>query len=449
MSRGSATEDTCGLVNASDLLFYIALALLPVDGTTLGIPLPYWTPLSPWVLIAYVLVNWRLMAGVVRTFLPFFIFPVVLAALSSFGWLTIGVHTSAAIKSFVGIGMFVACIAALEIARIKRLPARAVITVLVATYSFAFLVGVVQFVAVQVHFESVTVFFQRMMYRSYVAVRPQFLFAEPSYIGMHLFGVLLPAYWMTRDRRLPVVIGVFAVGSIVMGAGVRIILDCFVAVILWCIAEANFRKRAVRWGTGAGVVAVAGVLGETVALNPRLGSIASKGLIAGDASMTSRIFHMFAPAQAWWDDSWHFVLGFGAGNISDAVREGYSKVYRTFLGLGGKTNPEIEEMANPPAQTFTMSAYTSFITEFGVIAFVALVVLVMVWVTRNHAWNRKMVCWLLLVAYLYVQFEAYGFYALALVVWGAQSLTVVHSQRATELVISEDEAFLPPTRATY
>jgi hypothetical protein len=421
--RGFVAGDT------SDLLFYIALALLPVDGTTLGIPFPYWTPLSPWFLIAYVLVNWRLIAGVVRTFLPFFVFPIVLAALSSFGWLTIGVHASAAIKSFIGIGMFVACIAALEIAHIKRLPARAIGTVLVTTYSFAFLVGVLQFVAVQAHFESVTVFFQRMMYRQYVQERPQFLFAEPSYIGMHLFGVLLPAYWMTRDRRLPVVIGIFAVGSIAMGAGVRIILDCFVAAILWFVADANFRKRAVRWGTVAGVAVATGILGGVVALNPRLGRIASRGLIAGDASMTSRIFHMFAPAQAWWDDSWHFVLGFGAGNISDAVREGYDKAYRTFLELGGKTNPEIEGKANPPAETFTMSAYTSFITEFGIIAFATLVVLMVVWVTRNHAWNRKMVCWLLLVAYLYVQFEAYGFYALALVVWGAGVVKVKQHDR--------------------
>lgn len=410
--RGFVAGDT------SDLLFYIALGLLPVDGTTLGIPFPYWTPLAPWFLIAYVLLNWRLMAGVVRTFLPFFVFPIALAALSSFGWLTIGVHTSAAIKSFVGIGMFVACIAALEIARIKRLPARAIVTVLVATYSFAFMVGVMQFVALQAHFESATVFFQRMMYRQYVQERPQFLFAEPSYIGMHLFGVLLPVYWLTRDRRLPVLIGMFAIGSIAMGAGVRIILDCAVAAVLWCIAEANFRKRAVRYGVfGGGVVTVGSLVGIGIA-NPRIRSLAAKGLLSGDGSMSARIFHMLAPARAWWDDPWHFIFGFGAGNISDTVRQGYERARSLFLEMGGKTNAEIDALVNPPTNTFTMSAYSSFITEFGILAFAALAATILVSITQRYAWNKKTVCWLLLVAYLYVQFEAYGFYALALVVWG-------------------------------
>lgn len=449
--REGAVRERPVVSDTSDLLFYIALALLPVDGTTLGIPLPYWTPLSPWLLIAYALVNWRYLRSVVRTFAPFFIFSCILVALSCFGWMTVNVHPVAIAKSFIGIVMFLACLASLEVMfHVKHASWKPAVTVLVVTYSFAFFVGIVQFVALKGGFESVTMFFQRMMYRSYVAVRPQFLFAEPSYIGMHLFGVLLPVYWLTQDRRLPALIGVFAIGSIAMGAGVRIILDCTVAAILWFIADANFRRRAVRWGTAVGVVVLAGVLGGAVALNPRLGSIASKGLIAGDGSMTSRIFHMFAPAQAWWDDPWHFAFGFGAGNISDAVREGFGSAYRTFLELGGKTNREIEWMANPPAETFTMSAYTSFITEFGVIAFVALMALVMVWVTRNHAWNRKMVCWLLLVAYLYVQFEAYGFYALALVVWGAQSFTAVHPQRdVKQITMSEDVVFLPPARTTY
>lgn len=419
--RLSAMREEAIARDVSDLLFYIALALLPVDGTTLGIPLPYWTPLSPWFFIAYALVNWRYLRPVVRAFVSFFIFPFILVALSCFGWVTVNVHPVAIAKSFTGIVMFLACLASLEIMfHVKHASWKPAVTVLVVTYSFAFFVGIVQFVALRGGCESVTMFFQRMMYRSYVAVRPQFLFAEPSYIGMHLFGVLLPVYWLTRDRRLPVLIGVFAIGSIAMGAGVRIILDCAVAVVLWCIVEANFRKRAVRWGVFGGGVAIAGALAGAAIVNPRLRELAAKGLLAGDDSMAARVFHMLAPARAWWDDPWHFIFGFGAGNISDAVKQGYARARDLFLSLGGKTNMEIDGLVNPPANTFTISAYTSFITEFGVVAFAALVALMVVWVTRNHAWNRKMVCWLILVAYLYVQFEAYGFYALALVVWGIQ-----------------------------
>jgi hypothetical protein len=100
------------------------------------------------------------------------------------------------------------------------------------------------------------------------------------------------------------------------------------------------------------------------------------------------------------------------------VKQGYARARDLFLSLGGKTNMEIDGLVNPPANTFTMSAYSSFITEFGALAFIALVVMVSVTVTRQHVWNRTVACWLILVVYLYVQFEAYGFYALVLVVWG-------------------------------
>ena len=89
---------------------------------------------------------------------------------------------------------------------------------------------------------------------------------------------------------------------------------------------------------------------------------------------------------------------------------------------GGLVNNEIRGLQNPPADTFTMSAYVSFITEFGVLTMALLVVLVVIHVARHHAWNRTTICWLVLMAYLYVQFEAYSFYALPLIVWGAKWL---------------------------
>ena len=66
-----------------------------------------------------------------------------------------------------------------------------------------------------------------------------------------------------------------------------------------------------------------------------------------------------------------------------------------------------------------MSGYVSFVTEFGVLMAVLLGVMVVAGVVVRRAWSRGMLCWLVLVAYLYVQFEAYAFYALALVVWGS------------------------------
>lgn len=409
----------------SDLLFYTALALLPVDGTVAGIPLPFWTPLSPWLFLAYALVNARLLRTVARRYLPFVLFPLLLVLVSFYGWTTVGFHGWAAARSIGSVVLGLACLASLEIAlRIKRLPWKPMVTVLVAAYSVAFLVGMVQWAGVQWHVAGIRQFFARLMYRNYTWQRPQFLFAEPSYIGMHLFGILLPVYWLTKDRRVAVVIPVFALGSLLMGAGTRIVIDVVVAGVLWLAASINFRRRGATIGavSGIGVVVAGGV--AAVFLDPRLSKLASDGLLKGDQSMSARIFHMLAPAWAWTHDLWHTLFGWGAGNISNAVRTGYWGARRWYDARGGLVNNEIRGLQNPPADTFTMSAYVSFITEFGVLVMLLLVVLVVVSLSVHHAWNRTTVCWLILVAYLYIQFEAYACPIFVSAMWRIQANSV-------------------------
>jgi hypothetical protein len=68
-----------------------------------------------------------------------------------------------------------------------------------------------------------------------------------------------------------------------------------------------------------------------------------------------------------------------------------------------------------------MSGYVSFITEFGLLTMVLLVILIIGGAISKHRWDRRMCYWLILTAYLYVQFEGYAFYALPLIVWSTRS----------------------------
>lgn len=404
--------------DVSDLLFYLALVLLPVDGTVAGISLPYWTPLSPWFFLAYTVANWRVFGRVFRRYTAFMLLPALLVLISVYGWMTVGFHAMAAVKSIGSVVLGLGSLASLEIAlRIKRLPWRPMVTVLVAAYSFAFLVGVAQWTGVRWELAGIKGFFARLMYRNYTGVRPQFLFAEPSYIGMHLFGVLLPVYWLTKDRRVAVLIPVFAGGAILMGAGTRIVIDSVVAGFLWLMASVNFRRRGATGGVMAGVGAVAAAGVAAVFLDSRLKALATDGLLRGDDSMSARIFHALAPAWAWKHDFWHLMFGWGSGNISAAVRSGFQGAFRWYEAHGGLANAEIRGLANPPADTFTMSGYVSAITEFGLPVVVLAVVLVVVRGLTAHSWNRVMICWAILVGYLYLQFEGYAFAALPVLVW--------------------------------
>ena len=50
LQRGAMTETLTRItITPSDMLMFAAVAMLPFDGTKIGIPLPYWTPISPLV----------------------------------------------------------------------------------------------------------------------------------------------------------------------------------------------------------------------------------------------------------------------------------------------------------------------------------------------------------------------------------------------------------------
>lgn len=104
------------IADLSDLLFYAALVLLPFDGTVAGIPLPFWTPLAPWLFLAYALVNFRRLRVVTSRYLPFVLLPFLLVLVSFCGWTTIEFHGWAAAQCIGSVVLALGCLASLEIA---------------------------------------------------------------------------------------------------------------------------------------------------------------------------------------------------------------------------------------------------------------------------------------------------------------------------------------------
>ncbi len=427
------------LVDSSDFLFYAALAMLPIDGTVAGPYMPFWTPLSPWLFMAYAVANWRLLPQVWHRFRAFFLFPVLLIALSAVDWYLVAFHRLPALVSLAGVAGALACLCALDMAlRIKRLSWRRMLDLLILVYWFAFAVGVVQRLSIMFDWTSVKNFFIHLMSRQYISStshwgggRPQFLFAEPSYIGMHLFGVLLPLIWLVRGRdhkranQLRVLIMVFAAGSVLMGAGVRIILDSIIALVFVIIESADWKSWRGRLLALAELVAAVGAGTGSMLLNHRLSSIAELGF-DGDGSFYARLWQSMGPLVGAAKHPLRLLLGYGAGNLSDATHQGANAAVHVLQRFGLDASQPIRWYTQvTSANMFTMSAYTSFIVEFGAAACVILLISVLRHITSRHAWRKTIVCWLILVSYLYVQFEGYAFYALPLLVW-ATSLYPEH-----------------------
>ena len=431
-------------------VFYIAIAVLPVDGTILGGYMPFWTPISPWLFILYVVLNARKLQDIDRVFLTISAFPIILMEISLYGWVTVGFRPDTVWLTVSGLAGASACLLSLYIAfTINKLPYSRVLNILIAAYCVSFIVGIVEFIAIRGNFTTLADILKALFSRQYLVGahadgydRPQFLFAEPSYTGMHLFGVLLPLYWITRKRRILTLILVYTGGSIAMGSGVRILLDCIVAALASCIVLTDWHSLKSR------IIAVMSSLSAVVALtitcmfNPRVQSLLTNGLFSADKSMAARLLRFLIPIEAGIHDLPHLLFGYGAGNIYDSFGAGMSYGLKAFQSLNhGVPYPEYHKWTDvqhlsTPYNMYTMSAYSSLLAEFGILGIVFLIVTVVALISGRHAWNTMTAGWLLLIAYLYIQFEGYAFYALPLFLWSVMTRKMSVQSRPVNASIS-------------
>lgn len=484
LPQGRATVISTTKVPIGLIWLLLAIAFLPVDGTTLGLYAPFWSPISPALFAVYCLCNWRQLRIAANRYLPMFLLPVACIILSIPGWLKFGIHLNAAFMSITGLLGVLATLGAIALAfDIKRIPWRTPLRILIASYWVSFGVGVVQWLSIRLHAKPLTDYFSHLMYRQYISDnsvwgggRPQFLFAEPSYIGMHLFGILLPLMWLMRGRdriyakRLRDLIVTYAVGAVLMQAGTRIVIDSVVALLIALVARTDWhdgarRVRGMLQILGACALGLLGVLADS-----RLSAIAENGA-EGDGSFFARIYQSLDPICGLLTHPWTLLTGYGAGNIINAVWAGAAKAGRLLDGLGMNGGAATGFAAGVNADTvWTMCAYTSVIAEYGLIGLAMLVGASMVCMTRGRTvcrggadgassdelahgvcvadvadvadvaggnsgggvagagsgesgvWHKTVICWLVLVAYLYIQCENYAFAALPLLVFAASKV---------------------------
>lgn len=364
---------------------------------TAALPAQLPQALTPSLLLfaCYVALNGRSLPCVARRHLPWFAVPFVALIVSLFGWLTMAFHPLTAAATLLAL-LFGACVvAALDIAlRVRRIPARRLVTMVVAGYGLAGVVAAVAGAlsvaapaasstpAVAAPFAGPLSAVASVLFGGvgddgtgvpYAFGDVRLVFADPAVPVMHLFGVLVPLLCLTRDRRLAVLTPALALGA------------------------------------GALQVATVGVRA----------SVAAAIAYARAAS-----FPAVAPLLAAAHDPWHGLLGFGAGNVGDALRAGYPYAADWVTDRGGRITARMRAVAEASTQSASVtSAFTSWVTEFGLLALAALFALTLWWITRNHAWRIGTVCWLIMLVLLYAQYEAYAFYAFPLFVWfiGANS----------------------------
>ena len=168
----------------------------------------------------------------------------------------------------------------------------------------------------------------------------------------------------------------------------------------------------------AAFMSITGLLG--VLADSRLSSIAENGA-EGDGSFFARIYQSLDPICGLLAHPWTVLTGYGAGNIINAVWTGAKHAGRLLNGLGMNGSAAAGFATGMNADTvWTMCVYTSVVAEYGLVGLVLLVIASIVSMTRvfdtaaaeHGVWSKTVICWLVLIVYLYIQCENYAFAAL-------------------------------------
>lgn len=239
--------------------------------------------------------------------------------------------------------------------------------------------------------------------------RVQFTFTEPSFIGMHAYGVLLPIYLITKNKNLLYELIILVLLSLVFGSGLRILLDTMVVICIYLIDKfKNSKKVIMIFILAIPIIFISGKFTYNYLYdnNARFRNIINNGS-NGDASAASRWFRIDASMNGYKNNLPHFIFGYGMGNSTLAIRDGY---YDALLNYTNSFTSEVRRLEYSYDDNASYSMYIRLISEYGII-WTLLLLLFIGKLFINSKFKHRLLL-LLVTAYLYVQFDSLGFYSL-------------------------------------
>lgn len=390
-----------------DKLFITACFLIPFENFFFA-PSRGWAAIAPLFFFAYVIFNYKhalitmgkniqliglLAGGFFITFMNYFFMEAALGNL---------VDTMISVT----LGMFFYTALDIYFIQKKRTIDRVVHVILIA-YSISIVTGLIQFVAIKTSNPAMIAMIMSLEKRNYIRYgRVQFTITEPSFIGMHMFGILLPLYLLSEDRRIKRVMILYIALAIMMGCGVRIIVDTAVYMLLYFFHKIDIKKTKTMMRLFIMILAGASCFLYVYNTNYRVRLIVNNGIYA-DASLAVRWFRINASLKGYDKNKVHTLFGYGYGNALVPLQEGYDAAKAEYK------NPytrEMESLKNPQPNESVLCMYIRIISELGFIVFMG--------IALYFAKHRRKISdgpfdlYFWMVCYLYIQFDSYAFYAL-------------------------------------
>jgi len=393
----------------SELVFYIATFCLPFENFFFA-PSAGWAAITPVILALYIVLNIKLVFKTLlklQNIVKFFIAAIILGSLVAFN---MNVNTTDFINSFVPLALGAISLFSFYIFYEKKKDLSLVINLIVISYAICAVIGFFEFLAIKTNNLPFINWLSSIFKRDYLAEnsRVQFFFTEPSFIGMHLFGVLLPLYWLSRRKDLLFIIGLFIIESVFFNSGIRVIVDVAVIAIIYFIYLLFIHKKA----KFIPLILLILTLGFTYMNdhNERFHKIVQGGIYS-DGSFASRYFRVQASAIGYAKTPGQALIGYGLGNSIHPIHLGYDEARDVYTSDYTREVDDLDKRSvTYHDDSASYSLYTRFISEFGLIL-TAIAIAYLIKITKDSRLPQR---WLYLsvILYLYVQFESLGFYAL-------------------------------------
>ncbi len=389
----------------STLLFYAGLVAIPFDNLVFA-PSGGWATVAPIIFFLYTCFNLPALARV-RFSKPLVFAALAIITLQCVNILIYGVTVDAlldALFTFVlGLFFYFALVIRYEQ---QKASFNKDGTILYRAYVAALVYGLIWLFANAFSPDLIHVF--QSIERRYYS-RLAFSFTEPSFISLHVFGVLMLYTYFVSDRKLArkmIVLGVlFIVLAVLTKSSARVMLDAgfFFALLLLRFTVQGKRHQARTLFLWIAVVAIAAAV---ILSSTRIQSILLGG-VSEDGSAASRFFRIQSMVIGFMNDPVAALFGYGPGSMHIPFLSGYDQAFATY------TNAYMTEVialghATSIGNIFSMPVRLA--SDIGLIATVVLTVLLFMQARRKGI--DIMV--VLMTMWLYVQFDSYAFYALPL-----------------------------------
>lgn len=390
------------ILSLSTFVFYTGLVTIPFDNLLFA-PSSGWATVSPIIFFVYACLNARELARVSFSrkcggvFLLLIL--VQLANLFIHGLITDALMDG--LRTFVlGVFFYFALIIRYD-THADRFNSDA--KLLYRAYLVSFIYGVVWLFAFELY-QPLLELFQNVERRYYA--RLAFSFTEPSFISVHVFGVLFLFTYFVSDRKLAkkmIVLGLlFVLLAVATRSSTRMIMDAGVFLLLFlirstCLNRKHSMRNAFFW-----ILAFA-IIDAAIVSSSRVQSILLGGF-NGDGSAASRFFRIESMAYGFMVDPLATLFGYGPGNMIIPFREGYDQALATYTNSWTK---EVTELGTTAWIGNIFSMPVRLISDFGLIGMIAITAFFIV-ATRKKKLDPFVI---LMIAWLYVQFDSYAFYS--------------------------------------